>query len=103
MANNLQNNGDLFRFPARPRNIDFIAKHHAVERVYALFLVIIVLFPDLMSALTARRGSGSRNRHPILVGVAIDLLNQLNRKCLASLQGLPYDHGSGRSGRMKRK
>lgn len=80
VANNLQKNGGFipgYR-PGRTTS-DFIAKtSRRLNWFDALFLVIIVLFPLLMSAVTGARGIWfGGTAILILVGVAIDLVNQL--------------------------
>ncbi|MGI6333070.1 MAG: preprotein translocase subunit SecY [Saccharofermentanales bacterium] len=80
VANNLQKNGGFipgYR-PGRATS-DFI--HKTSKRLNwfdALFLVVIVLFPTFMSAVTGAQGIWfGGTAILILVGVAIDLVNQL--------------------------
>lgn len=80
VANNLQKNGGFipgYR-PGRP-TADFIAKtSHRLAWFDALFLVVIVLFPTIMSLVTGFQGIWFGGTAVIiLVGVAMDLINQL--------------------------
>ncbi len=80
VANNLQKNGGFipgYR-PGRP-TADFIAKtSHRLAWFDGLFLVVIVLFPTVMSLVTGFQGIWFGGTAVIiLVGVAMDLINQL--------------------------
>ena len=80
VANNLQKNGGFipgYR-PGRATS-DFIQKtSRRLNWFDAIFLVVIVLFPTLMSAVTGAQGIWfGGTAILILVGVAIDLVNQL--------------------------
>lgn len=80
VANNLQKNGGFIPGirPGRPTS-DFISKtSRRLNWFDGLFLVLIVLFPTLMSAITGAQGIWfGGTAILILVGVAIDLVNQL--------------------------
>jgi preprotein translocase subunit SecY len=80
IANNLQKNGGFIPGirPGRPTS-DFInATSRRLSWFDALFLVLIVLFPILMSAVTGMQGIWFGGTAVlILVGVAIDLVNQM--------------------------
>ena len=80
IANNLQKNGGFIPGirPGRPTS-DFInATSRRLSWFDAMFLVIIVLFPILMSAVTGMQGIWFGGTAVlILVGVAIDLVNQM--------------------------
>lgn len=80
VANNLQKNGGFipgYR-PGRP-TADFIAKtSRRLAWFDGIFLVIIVLFPTIMSLVTGFQGIWFGGTAVIiLVGVAMDLINQL--------------------------
>lgn len=80
IANNLQKNGGFIPGirPGRPTS-DFInSTSRRLSWFDAMFLVIIVLFPILMSAVTGMQGIWFGGTAVlILVGVAIDLVNQM--------------------------
>ncbi|MBP1757240.1 MAG: secY [Firmicutes bacterium] len=80
IANNLQKNGGFIPGirPGRPTS-DFIAKtSRRLNWIDGIFLIIIVLFPTLLSAVTKAQGIWFGGTAVlILVGVAIDLVNQL--------------------------
>ncbi len=80
VANNLQKNGGFIPGirPGRPTS-DFIQKTaRRLNWFDGLFLILIVLFPTLMSAITGASGIWfGGTAILILVGVAIDLVNQL--------------------------
>jgi preprotein translocase subunit SecY len=80
IANNLQKNGGFIPGirPGRPTS-DFInSTSRRLSWFDAMFLVIIVLFPILMSAVTGMQGiCFGGTAVLILVGVAIDLVNQM--------------------------
>ena len=80
IANNLQKNGGFIPGirPGRPTS-DFVAKTaRRLNWIDGLFLIIIVLFPTLLSAVTQAQGIWFGGTAVlILVGVAIDLVNQL--------------------------
>jgi preprotein translocase subunit SecY len=80
IANNLQKNGGFIPGirPGRPTS-DFIAKTaRRLNWIDGLFLIIIVLFPTLLSVLTKAQGIWFGGTAVlIVVGVAIDLVNQL--------------------------
>jgi preprotein translocase subunit SecY len=80
VANNLQKNGGFipgYR-PGRATS-DFISKtSRRLNWFDGLFLILVVLFPALMSAVTGAQGIWfGGTAILILVGVAIDLVNQL--------------------------
>ncbi len=80
IANNLQKNGGFIPGirPGRPTS-DFIARTaRRLNWIDGLFLIIIVLFPVLLSAVTKAQGVWFGGTAVlIVVGVAIDLVNQL--------------------------
>ncbi len=80
IANNLQKNGGFIPGirPGRPTS-DFIAKtSRRLNWFDGLFLIVIVLFPTLLSVITEAQGIWFGGTAVlILVGVAIDLVNQL--------------------------
>ncbi len=80
IANNLQKNGGFIPGirPGRPTS-DFIARTaRRLNWIDGLFLIVIVLFPVLLSALTKAQGVWFGGTAVlIVVGVAIDLVNQL--------------------------
>jgi len=80
VANNLQKNGGFIPGirPGRPTS-DIINKtSHRLSWFDGMFLILIVLFPTLMSAVTGAEGIWfGGTAILILVGVAIDLVNQL--------------------------
>lgn len=80
IANNLQKNGGFIPGirPGRPTS-DFVAKtSRRLNWIDGLFLIVIVLFPTLLSAVTKASGIWFGGTAVlILVGVAIDLVNQL--------------------------
>ena len=80
IANNLQKNGGFIPGirPGRPTS-DFIAKtSRRLNWIDGLFLIIIVLMPTLLSVVTKAQGIWFGGTAVlILVGVAIDLVNQL--------------------------
>lgn len=80
IANNMQKNGGFIPGirPGRPTS-DFIAKtSRRLNWIDGLFLIVIVLFPTLLSAITKAQGIWFGGTAVlILVGVAIDLVNQL--------------------------
>jgi preprotein translocase subunit SecY len=80
IANNLQKNGGFIPGirPGRPTS-DFIARTaRRLNWIAGLFLIVIVLFPVLLSAVTKAQGVWFGGTAVlIVVGVAIDLVNQL--------------------------
>jgi len=80
IANNLQKNGGFIPGirPGRPTS-DFIARTaRRLNWIDGLFLIVIVLFPVLLSAVTKAQGIWFGGTAVlIVVGVAIDLVNQL--------------------------
>ncbi|MEA4890831.1 MAG: preprotein translocase subunit SecY [Clostridiaceae bacterium] len=80
VANNLQKNGGFIPGirPGRP-TADFINRtSHRLSWFEGLFLILIVLFPTLLSAVTGATGIWFGGTAVlIVVGVAIDLVNQL--------------------------
>lgn len=80
IANNLQKNGGFIPGirPGRPTS-DFIARTaRRLNWIDGLFLIVIVLFPVLLSAVTKAQGVWFGGTAVlIVVGVAIDLVNQL--------------------------
>jgi len=80
IANNLQKNGGFIPGirPGRPTS-DFIARtSRRLNWIDGLFLIVIVLFPVLLSAVTKAQGVWFGGTAVlIVVGVAIDLVNQL--------------------------
>ncbi len=80
VANNLQKNGGFIPGirPGRP-TADFINRtSHRLSWFEGLFLILIVLFPTLLSAITGATGIWFGGTAVlIVVGVAIDLVNQL--------------------------
>lgn len=80
IANNLQKNGGFIPGirPGRPTS-DFVSKTaRRLNWIDGLFLIVIVLFPTLLSAVTHAQGIWFGGTAVlILVGVAIDLVNQL--------------------------
>ncbi len=80
IANNLQKNGGFIPGirPGRPTS-DFVSKTaRRLNWIDGLFLIVIVLFPTLLSAVTQAQGIWFGGTAVlILVGVAIDLVNQL--------------------------
>ena len=80
VANNLQKNGGFIPGirPGRPTS-EFIHKtSRRLNWFDGMFLILIVLFPTLMSAVTGAAGIWfGGTAILILVGVAIDLVNQL--------------------------
>lgn len=80
IANNLQKNGGFIPGirPGRPTS-DFIARTaRRLNWIDGLFLIVIVLFPVLLSAVTKVQGVWFGGTAVlIVVGVAIDLVNQL--------------------------
>ena len=80
VANNLQKNGGFIPGirPGRPTS-DFINRtSRRLSWFDGMFLILIVLFPTLLSAVTGAQGIWFGGTAVlILVGVAIDLVNQL--------------------------
>ncbi|MDD2534012.1 MAG: preprotein translocase subunit SecY [Eubacteriales bacterium] len=80
IANNLQKNGGFIPGirPGRPTS-DYVAKTaRRLNWIDGLFLIVIVLFPTLLSAVTQAQGIWFGGTAVlIIVGVAIDLVNQL--------------------------
>lgn len=85
ISNNLQKNGGFIPGirPGRPTS-DFIAQTaRRLSWVDALFLVLIVLFPLLLGAITGAEGIWFGGTAVlIMVGVAMDIINQLEAQLM---------------------